>query len=165
MTFQQLIVIMFAYLTVLVVVIYFIRPTLTRIGGALTGGAVGGSLLLIVFVLGNVCGLWRASLPSRPGIFMLFYFSTAISCAPIFLGTWWISRRFGRRGLTVFLGLVALIAPARDYLIAAKFPEWMTFTPGIAPIVADAAAYVGIIILGHGVMRLVAGPAGKDRLA
>jgi hypothetical protein len=44
-------------------------------------------------------------------------------------------------------------------------PQWMVFTPGIAPVVADAAAYVGIIIVGHAVMRFVADAAQKDRLA
>jgi len=41
----------------------------------------------------------------------------------------------------------------------------MVFAPGVAPIVADAAAYVGIVALGHAVMRLIAGPAREDRLA
>jgi hypothetical protein len=41
----------------------------------------------------------------------------------------------------------------------------MMFAPGLAPIVADAATYVGIVILGHAAMRLIAGPAKADRLA
>ena len=164
MTSQQLIVILCAYLSVLVVVIYFTRPSLRRIGGALAGGAAGGCLLLIVFVLGDVYGLWRGTLPSRPGLLMLFYISTAISCAPIYLCTWRVVRHFGRRGLTVFLCGMALIGPPRDYLIAAKYPEWILFTPGVAPILADAAAYVGVMVLGHAVMRLIAGPAQEDRI-
>jgi len=165
MTLQQLIVIICAYLAELVVVIYFTRPTLRRIGGAMAGGAVGGCLLLIAFILGDVFGLWRASLPSKAGVLILFYISAAISCAPIYLVSWRVTRRFGRRGFTVFLVAVALIGPPRDYLIASKYPEWIVFTPGVTPIFADAAAYVGIMVLGHAVMRLVAGPAHQDRLA
>ena len=165
MTLQQLILIMCAYLIILIVVIYFTRPTLSRIGGALIGGVVGGCLLLILFILGRVYGFWRASLPSKPSMLMLLYISAAISLAPIYLGTWRVARRFGYSGLTVFLGVVAIIAPPRDYLIASKYPEWMVFTSGVAPIFADAAAYVGIIMLGHAVMRFVAGPSHKDRLA
>jgi hypothetical protein len=41
----------------------------------------------------------------------------------------------------------------------------MVFSPGIAPILADSAADVGIVLAGHVVMRLVAGPARADRLA
>ena len=73
-------------------------------------------------------------------------------------------RRFGWRGLAVCLVIVAIIGPPRDYLYAAKYPEWMVFAQGIAPILADAATYVGIVALGHAVMRLVAGPARGDRL-
>jgi len=40
----------------------------------------------------------------------------------------------------------------------------MVFAPGVAPILADAAAYVGMVAIGHAVMRLVAGPAREDRL-
>jgi hypothetical protein len=65
----------------------------------------------------------------------------------------------------VFICIVAIIGPPRDYLFAATFPAWMVFAPGILPVLADSAAYVGIVIIGHGVMRLIAGPAHKDRLA
>jgi hypothetical protein len=55
--------------------------------------------------------------------------------------------------------------PPRDYMYAATFPKWMVFAaPGVTPILADAAAYVGIVIVGHAVMRLFAGPSGKDSL-
>lgn len=165
MTLQQLIVVTCAYLIILVIFIYFTRPTLYRIGGALAGGAAGGCLALILFNLGRVLGLWSASFPREPGMFMVFYICTAISFAPIYLGTWRLCRRFGYRGLAVFLAVVALIGPARDYLVAEKYPAWIIFSPGIAPIIADAAAYVGIIVFGHAVMRLVAGPSSKDRLA
>jgi hypothetical protein len=59
---------------------------------------------------------------------------------------------------------VAIIGPPRDYLFAATFPAWTVFAPGVAPILADAATYVGIVIIGHAVMRLIAGPSREDRL-
>jgi len=45
------------------------------------------------------------------------------------------------------------------------FPKWMVFAPGVAPILADGATYAGMVVLGHAVMRLIAGPASDDRLA
>jgi hypothetical protein len=33
------------------------------------------------------------------------------------------------------------------------------FSPGVLPILAGGVTYVGIAVLGHAVMRLVAGPA------
>jgi multisubunit Na+/H+ antiporter MnhF subunit len=40
----------------------------------------------------------------------------------------------------------------------------MVFASGVAPILADAATYAGIVALGHVVMRMIAGPASEDRL-
>jgi hypothetical protein len=115
-------------------------------------------------VLGNALGLWRVPIFWTPYFLTLFYLALAISVTPIYLITWRVARRFGWRGLAVCLCVVAVIGPPRDYLYAAKFPAWMVFAPGIAPILADAATYVGIVALGHAVMRLIAGPSREDRL-
>ena len=76
-----------------------------------------------------------------------------------------VARRFGLRGLVVCLLVAAVIGPPRDYLIASIYPEWITFAPGIAPVLAVSATYVSIVAVGHGVMRLIAGLATQDRLA
>jgi len=111
--------------------------------------------------LGNALGLWRVPILRTQYFPALFYLGFVVSCSPIYLITWRVARRFGWRGLAVFIGAVVVIGPPRDYLIAAMFPEWMVFAPGVAPILADAAAYVGIVALGHAVMRLIAGPAAR----
>jgi hypothetical protein len=41
----------------------------------------------------------------------------------------------------------------------------MVSTPGIRPIVADAAFFTAGLALGHALMRLIAGPARQDHLA
>jgi len=148
----------------LVAVIYFTRATSRRVVGALTGGAVVGFMGMGAIVLGNTLGLWRVPIIWTPYFLALFYLGLSISVTPIYLVTWRVARRFGSRGLAVCLVVVAIIGPPRDYLYAAKYPAWMVFAPGIAPILADAATYVGIVALGHAVMRLVAGPARVDRL-
>ena len=102
---------------------------------------------------------------STPWYVPLFYLGTAISVTPIYLVTWRLARRFGWRGLAVFIGIVAVIGPPRDYFITAMFPKWMVFSPGFAPILADSMTYIGIVAVGHAVMRLIAGPAGADTLA
>jgi hypothetical protein len=165
MTTLQLIVVTCAYLVELVAVVYFTRATSRRVVGALTGGAAVGCFGLGAIALGNALGLWRVPIFWTPTFLALFYLGFAVSVTPIYLVTWRLARRFGWRGLVVCLGIVAVIGPPRDYLIAATFPEWMVFAPGVAPILADAAAYVGIVALGHAVMRLIAGAAREDRLA
>ena len=164
MTTRQLIFVTCAYMVALVFVIYFTRATLRRVVGALAGGAAIGFLGMGAIVLGNTLGVWRVPIFWTPYFLSLFYLGLSISVTPIYLVTWRVARRFGWRGLAVCLVIVAIIGPPRDYLYAAKYPEWMVFAPGIAPILADAATYVGIVALGHAVMRLVAGPAREDRL-
>ena len=128
----------------------------SRLGRARRMGAI---------VLGNTLELWRVPIFwIRPYFVVLFYVGLAISVTPIYLVTWRLVRRFGWRGQAVFTGIIALIGPPRDYLIAATFPKWMVFAPGIAPILADALAYIGIGAIGHAVMRPVAGPSRADRL-
>jgi hypothetical protein len=165
MTTRQLIVVICAYLVELVAVVYFTRARARRIVGAFAGGAVVGCMGIGAIILGNKLGLWRVPIFWTGTFLTLFYLGFVISASPIYLVTWRLVRRFGWRGLTVFTFIVAIIGPPRDYLFAAVFPAWMVFAPGLAPIFADAVAYVGIVVLGHAVMRLIAGPATADRLA
>jgi len=165
MTTLQIIVMSGAYLIALCVLIYFTRPTVRRVAGALVGGAVVALLALKIIALCEALGWWHIPFLATPSFLPLFYFGLAISCAPIYLVTWRVARRFGWRGIAVCVGIVAVIGPPRDYAYAATFPKWMVFSPGIAPIVADSAAYILIVVMGHMVMRLVAGPARADRLA
>src|SRR5258708_2089511 len=164
MTTQQLILYTFGYLIALAAVIYFTRATARRVLGALVGGAGAGLLGLGAITLCEALGWWRVPFASTPYFLPLFYVGLSISLMPIYPVTWRVARRFGWRGLAVFIGIVTVIGPPRDYLYASMFPKWMVFTPGIAPIVADGATYAGGVIVGDGVMCLVGGPARADRL-
>lgn len=145
--------------------IYFTRATVRRVVGALIGGMFAGLFGLAAIALCEALGWWRIPFASTPYFLTLFYLGLSISLAPIHLVTWRTARRFGWRGLVVFLCVVAIIGPPRDYLIATMFPRWMVFAPGMTPLLADASTYVGMLVVGHAVMRLVAGPAIKDHLA
>ncbi len=165
MTTQQMLLVTGLYLAALVAVTYFTRATARRVMGAMVGGAAVALMALRVIVLGEALGLWRVPFGSTPYFVPVLYLGLAISCTPIYLVTWRVARRFGWRGLAVSIAIVAVVGPPRDYLYAATFPKWMVFAPGIAPILADSATYVGIVVVGHLVMRLVVGPAREDRLA
>jgi hypothetical protein len=164
LTAWQLIVVTGAYLVELVVVVYFTRARSRRVVGAFVGGAAVGCFGMGAIVLGNAWGLWRVPIFWTPYFVALFYLGLVISVTPIYLVTWRLARRFGWRGLAVFIGIVAIFGPPRDYLFAATFPKWMVFAPGVAPILADSATYIGIVVLGHAVMRVIAGPSRADRL-
>jgi len=153
------------YLVAFGVIIYFTRPTLRRVMGALAGGAAVGVFGMCAIVAGNALEVWQVPITWTVAYVLLFYIGFAVSISPLYLITWRVARRFGWRGLAVCIGAIAVIGPPRDYMYAATFPDWMVFAPGIAPVLADAAAYIGIVSLGHAVMSLVAGPARDDQLA
>ena len=164
MTTQQIILMSGAYFIALCVVAYFTSANARRVFGALVGGAVVALLALKIVALCEALGWWHIPFLATSSFLPLFYLGLAISCTPIYLITWRVARRFGWRGLAVCVGIVAVIGPPRDYAYAATFPKWMVFGPGVAPILADSAAYILIVVVGHAVMRLVAGPAREDRL-
>jgi hypothetical protein len=152
------------YLVVFVVVAILTRATPRRIAGALAGGVAAGVVALGIIALGEKVGWWHFVFTWEP-----YFLTVMLIGLPligfIFLITWRIARRFGWRGLAVVSVAVAVIGPPRDYLYMRLFPEWGSYGPGVAPILAISATYVIVVLVGHGVMRLVAGPAGEDRLA
>ena len=160
-----MLIVTFLYGIALAAVVYFTRPKWRRVAGSLFGGAMVGIYGIGAVVLGNELGAWHVPISWTPLFLSLFYLAFSVSAAPIYLVTWRIERRFGWRGILMSLCVVAIIGPPRDYMYAGMFPEWMVFASGIAPVIADAVAYIGIILIGHLVMRLVAGPSGEDRLA
>ena len=165
MTTQQIIWMTFGYSIAFIAAVYFTRATTRRAFGSLIGGAVAGLAFVAACLLGRRVGWWQFPLPSTAFVLVLFYIGAAISLSPLYLITWRVARRFQGRGMAACLITVAIIGPPRDYLVATLYPEWITFAPGLAPILADSAIYVGLVALGHVLMRLVAGPAQGDRLA
>ena len=164
MTAQQICLFDCLYLTVLVVVAFLTRATARRIAGALAGGLAFGVVALGIIQLGERLGWWHMAITWEPYFVTLLLIGFAL-CAFIYLITWRIARRFGSRGLALVVLFVAIIGPPRNYYYMAKFPEWGSYGPGIAPVLAISATYVLMVVLGHGVMRLLAGPARGSPLA
>jgi hypothetical protein len=152
------------YLLVLIAVAILTRATLRRIAGALIGGAATGIAGAGVIAFCEYAGWWRFVIPWSPYFLVLWELGFAIG-GFVFLITWRIARRFGSRGLGVAVLIAAIIGPPRDYWYMQKFPEWGSYGPGVTPILAISGAYVVLGIVGHVLMRLVAGPSGSDPLA
>jgi hypothetical protein len=164
MTVQQLHLFNGIYLIVLVVVAVLTRATARRITGALAGGAAFGVVALGIVALGEAVGWWHMAITWEPYFMALLLIDFTLS-AFIYLITWRVARRFGSRGLAVVVVVAAIIGPMRDYGYMARFPKWGAYGSRIAPILAVATTYAVMVLLGHGVMRLIAGPAREDRLA
>ena len=165
MTTGQLILMIGFYLAALIAVAYFTRAKARRISGALAGGAVFGVVALLALALGEAQGWWRLPKAGSSHFYLLLWLGFTVSAAPSYLILWRVVRRFGGRGLAVCVLVAAIIGPPRDYWIVAMFPAWMTFAPGIAPVLADATIYALLVVVGHAVMRIVVGPAQGDSLA
>lgn len=164
MTTHQIWVFNGLYFTLSVVVAIVTRATARRIVGAMAGGLAAGVAALGIIALGERTGRWHMEMTWRPYFLFLLVLDLAL-CAFVFLITWRIARRFGARGLIVVAIFVALVGPFRDYWYMSRFPEWGTYSWDARTVLAISAAYVLLGTLGHGVMRLVAGPARSDRLA
>lgn len=164
MTTQQFYLISCFYLVVLVAAAVFTRATGRRIVGALVGGVGASVIALGAAGLGEKRGWWQMAIWGLP-ILPLVYVSFVVSLTPVYLVTWRVARRFGWRGLAMLTTVLTVIGPPRDYAIMARFPEWGSYAPGVAPVLAIAATYATVLITGHWLMRWVAGPAKTDRLA
>ena len=164
MTTQQLHLFNGLAIVLLVVVSILTRATARRIAGALAGGAAAGVVVLGSAALGEEVGWWHFAITWEPYFLALLWTNCALAAFP-FLLTWRIARRFGGRGLAVVVVIAAVIGPPRDYWYMERFPEWGAYGPGGAPVLAISATYVLFLLVGHGVMRLVAGPARGSPLA
>jgi hypothetical protein len=165
MTTSQLILMTSLYLAAFVGVVYLSRAKLPRIAGALCGGAVFGVVALLTVALGETQGWWRVPKAGSSHFQLLLWVGIAVSCTPVYLISWRVTRRFGRRGLAVLAAAAAVIGPLRDYRVAAMFPNWIAFSPGLAPGLAVATIYALLVVVGHAIMRIVSGPANGDSLS
>jgi len=164
MTEQQLYLFSALYLAMSIATAVLTRATLRRIAGAIAGAGAAGVVLLGIVAWGESARLWHMAIDWRPYMLALLIINIAL-CAYALLITWRIARRFGWRGLVIVGFVAAIFGPPRDYWYMSRFPEWGYYAPGFAPVFAISVSYVILIAVGHGVMRLVAGPARNDRLA
>ena len=164
MTTLQINLFNFLYLTVLIATVLLTRATLRRTFGALTGGAATGILAIGIIAFCERAGWWHFGIPWSPSFAVAWEVGFIVG-GFVLLITWRIARRFGGRGLVVAALIAAVIGPPRDYWYVKTFPEWGSYGPGIAPMLAISVAYVLLGIVGHATMRLLAGPASADRLA
>jgi len=164
MTEQQLYFFSGLALAISVVAALLTRATPRRIAGAVAGAVVAGVALLALVSLGERARVWHMAIDWRPYMVVLLLINVAL-CAYVFLITWRIARRFGWRGLVIVGFAAAIIGPPRDYWYISRFPEWGYYAPGFGPVIAISVTYVTLIVVGHGVMRLLAGPARRDPLA
>jgi hypothetical protein len=153
------------YLSLLIVTIYFSGATPRRVAGALAGGAVVAVVGLGVEAFAHARGWWRYTSEDTPIGPVAMYPALIVILAFLALIGWIVMRRFGGRGLAVFLGILAVVGTLRDYLIAGKLMGLIVFAPGGLLWIIDGFLWAGLTALAILVMRSVSGPARSDRAA
>ena len=152
------------YLILLVVVVIITRASMRRIIGALVGTFAAAAAGIAVIAVCERVGWWHFNMHWEP--YYLFQLGISVAVGSfVFLLTWRLARRFGGRGLAIALLIAAILGPLRDSAYMAMFPDWGYYAPGIAPMLAISVAYVVIGVVGHGLMRVISGPATADPLA
>jgi hypothetical protein len=152
------------------VVAYLTRATFLRTMGSLAGGAVFAVLWLIKLTLDYTLGWWRSAFPGTPEPLTLFskplVFLAMMMAAGLFLLlSWRVTRRFGWVGQLVMIVALPIDFAIRDRIWWQHIMRMLVATPGIGPLLGDAAFLAVALILGYVVMRLIAGPDRNDPLA
>jgi hypothetical protein len=112
----------------------------------------------------HTLGFWRYPSVEEPYGPVVLYPLVVVVFAMLNLIGWRIMRRFGWRGWVTFVAILTMLGALRDFLVAEQALGIIVFAPGIATVLVDAAIWIVTVALAQVVMRLVAGPAGADRL-
>src|SRR5689334_21702755 len=123
MTEQQLYTFSLLVLALTAATAFLTRATRRRILGAMAGAGAAGLLLLGIVAAGENMSVWHIAIDWRPYMLALLLLNIVL-CAYVFLITWRIARRFGRRGLVYVAFAAGIIGPPRDYWYMSHFPEW-----------------------------------------
>ncbi len=153
------------YVSLLLAAIHFTRATRRRVAGALAGGGAVALVGAGVEALASARGWWRYPSDDTPCGPLAIYPLLVVAFAFLALIGWRVTRRFGSRGLTVFLVILAVVGTLRDYLISGSLMGLIVFAPGFVLAIIDAFLWAGLTAMAVAVMRSVSGPARDDRLA
>jgi hypothetical protein len=168
LSFDQLqIVVVAASLFLLGIIIYFTLATPRRVAGALIGGLGFGALNVAWDEAAFYAGWWHYPFTMAPYATLPLYLADAVFYgAGVALVGWRVNRRFGGRGLLLFLLLFTVYGIARDFGgAAATHHAYIIFGVGVLLVLADAAAWAIDAALAQLLMRLVVGPAAAEPLA
>jgi hypothetical protein len=151
-------------LIVVLIVVYFTRPGWRRLLGAVAAGVVFMLFNAVGDVTGYYAGWWHYLFTTAPFAPPLVYIvgDSVYGIGGALIG-WRVQRRFGLRGLLIFLALLSTLGSVRDVTYATE-AHLFAFGPGVVPILADWLFWATLYLLAQLTMRIVAGPAHADRL-
>ena len=150
----------------LLIVIFFTRPAARRLLGAFVGGLAFAVLHISWDTVAHSAGWWRYPFTTEAHAPLLWYMGSVFWGATSALIGWRIQRRWGLRGLIIFLVAVGVLGTVNDFAGAAvASANLIVWGAGIMPVLADTLCSATNALVAQVGMRLVAGPAPADRLA
>ena len=156
---------LFFYFIFFVAVIHFTRAISRRAWGAVAGGLAVALVGIAIEWKCEALGFWRYPYSSSPIGPPIIYPALLMQFAVLALLGWRATRRWGRRGLTIFVLAVTGIGGIRDYSYSRFYPGLMTLKPGLPTLCVDLLCWSGLTILAMAVMYKIAGPSTRDPLA
>jgi len=146
-------------LLLLLIIVYFTGPGRDRLIGAIAGGLVFVVLNITWDIAAYSAGWWHYPFTTDPYAPLWVYVAQDSQYgAGVALIGWRIQRRFGMRGLLIFLLLFSGVGTIRDNAYAA-FTHVIVFGPGVTPLLADWACWITLLLLAQLTMRMLAGPS------
>ncbi len=144
----------YAFLVCLGGVVYVTQGRIRRFAGALCGGLVFAFLLTP----------YRLAIATP--VPLLVYSAGVVGGTMLSLIGWRVTRRFGWRGQIAFIAIISIGGPLRIRAYAmASDALALLVAPGFQGYISEVARSAFALAVSLLMMRLVAGPARKDRLA
>jgi len=147
---------------------YFTRASLRRTWAALASAAAFGLGNALWDQLAFVNGWWSYPAFAGSGLVWFLYLPAGLVAggAAALVG-WRVIRRYGARGLVVFLMLWTLWGVLHDFGGGALFQSsnLLVFAAGPIPMIMDAILYASCAAVSQLTLRLIAGPASGDALS
>jgi hypothetical protein len=146
----------------LVATAYISRARGLRVASAIVGGVIFSFFVTVI----PIAMRWRRFIVlQHPSQSLAFLFAIAVLYGAIIaLVGWRLARRFGWQGMTAFVIVVSVGGPLRERLYL-SLAQLEVLAPGVVPWIANTLSWACALLLSHGIMRLIAGPAADDRLA
>jgi len=149
--------------------IWLSRATLTRVLGALVGGVVCVLLWLVRFRVDYALGWTRRASPDALALSELMPLPLLLAVGICFAATlllvlWRVARRFGWKMQAAATIALAAYCVFREHIWTERLLELSVGASGLMPFVADTGVWILALALAQCIMRLIAGPAGADRL-
>jgi len=147
------------YSIILIALTIWWRPGWRRFVALMCGTLAVAVVGPLIEAVAHRAGFWRYTLDSDTLIGpLLFYPLGMLSFFLMGLIAWRIGRRWGMRGQAVYLAVIAVTGPVRDYFEADRWFHIMRFGPGILPIVWDLFAWLALLSIIIVVSEKIGGP-------